>query len=440
MTSAHQSTPDSHDRLRILSEDVAINMLACASTDEVLWHLARNVVAKMGFDDVVIYMLDTERQSLSQRAAFGNKNPSKYEILDPIVIPLGQGIVGRVALTGESELVTDTSSYPEYIVDDKVRLSELAVPMSVGGNVIGVIDSEHPDRGFFTQQDQEILSAIASIGATKISQTLAVEALRLERSQLADGIEERTADLVAANRQLAQANKLKDEFLASMSHELRTPLNTVLGMSEALTEGVFGLLTPEQAESVDLIHESGTHLLSLINDILDLHKIEKGQVELDLHLCSIHEICASAVRMIRKKAEDKRLKLDFQDDSAAAIAVMDSRRVKQALLNLLNNAVKFTPEGGSVGLCVSLTRESENELINFEVSDSGIGIPKTEIEKLFVPFQQVDSGLSRTHEGTGLGLVITKRLAELHGGTIRLESDEGHGTRVTLKFPLINHV
>lgn len=415
-------------------------MLACASTEEALWHLARNVVAKMGFDDVVIYILDTERQSLSQRAAFGNKNPSEYEILDPIVIPLGQGIVGRVALTGEPELITDTSLHPEYIVDDEVRLSELAVPMSVGGTVIGVIDSEHPDRGFYTEQDQQILSAIASIGATKIAQTLAVEALHVERSQLADRIQESTADLVTANRLLTQANKTKDEFLASMSHELRTPLNTVLGMSEALTEGVFGLLSDEQVESVSLIHESGTHLLGLINNILDLIQLEAGQVQLDLQLCSVHETCASAVRMIQKKAENKRLKVDFRDDSAAAIAVLDSRRVKQAVINLLDNAVKFTPEGGSIGLCISLTRENNNELINFEVWDSGIGIPKTEINNLFVLFQQIDSGLSRAHEGTGLGLMITKHLVELHGGTVRLESDEGRGTRVSLKFPLINHV
>jgi len=419
---------------------VATTMLACASTEEALWHLARNVVAKMGFDDVVIYILDTERQSLSQRAAFGNKNPSEYEILDPIVIPLGQGIVGRVALTGEPELITDTSLHPEYIVDDEVRLSELAVPMSVGGTVIGVIDSEHPDRGFYTEQDQQILSAIASIGATKIAQTLAVEALHVERSQLADRIQESTADLVTANRLLTQANKTKDEFLASMSHELRTPLNTVLGMSEALTEGVFGLLSDEQVESVSLIHESGTHLLGLINNILDLIQLEAGQVQLDLQLCSVHETCASAVRMIQKKAENKRLKVDFRDDSAAAIAVLDSRRVKQAVINLLDNAVKFTPEGGSIGLCISLTRENNNELINFEVWDSGIGIPKTEINNLFVLFQQIDSGLSRAHEGTGLGLMITKHLVELHGGTVRLESDEGRGTRVSLKFPLINHV
>lgn len=419
---------------------MATTMLACASTEEALWHLARNVVAKMGFDDVVIYILDTERQSLSQRAAFGNKNPSEYEILDPIVIPLGQGIVGRVALTGEPELITDTSLHPEYIVDDEVRLSELAVPMSVGGTVIGVIDSEHPDRGFYTEQDQQILSAIASIGATKIAQTLAVEALHVERSQLADRIQESTADLVTANRLLTQANKTKDEFLASMSHELRTPLNTVLGMSEALTEGVFGLLSDEQVESVSLIHESGTHLLGLINNILDLIQLEAGQVQLDLQLCSVHETCASAVRMIQKKAENKRLKVDFRDDSAAAIAVLDSRRVKQAVINLLDNAVKFTPEGGSIGLCISLTRENNNELINFEVWDSGIGIPKTEINNLFVLFQQIDSGLSRAHEGTGLGLMITKHLVELHGGTVRLESDEGRGTRVSLKFPLINHV
>ena len=439
MSPAHTDKRDRHDRLRILG-DVATTMLACASTEEALWHLARNVVAKMGFDDVVIYILDTERQSLSQRAAFGNKNPSEYEILDPIVIPLGQGIVGRVALTGEPELITDTSLHPEYIVDDEVRLSELAVPMSVGGTVIGVIDSEHPDRGFYTEQDQRILSAIASIGATKITQTLAIEALHLERSQLADRIQESTADLVAANRLLAQANKTKDEFLASMSHELRTPLNTVLGMSEALKEGVFGLLSDEQVESVSLIHESGSHLLDLINDILDLTRIEAGQVKLDLRHCSIHETCASAVRMIQKKAEDKGLKFDFKDESASTIAVFDSRRVKQALLNLLSNAVKFTPKGGEIGLCVSLTRESDKELINFEVWDSGIGIPETEIKNLFVPFQQIDSGLSRAHVGTGLGLVITKRLVELHGGTVRLESDEGRGTRVSLKFPLINHV
>jgi signal transduction histidine kinase len=283
------------------------------------------------------------------------------------------------------------------------------------------------------------LSAIASIGATKISQTLANEALHVERSQLADRIEESTADLVAANRQLAQANRLKDEFLASMSHELRTPLNVVLGMSEALTEGVYGLLSDEQVEGVSHIHESGTHLLSLINDILDLSKIAAGKVNLDLHPCSIHETCASAVRMIRRKAESKRLTLAFQDETAATMAVLDGRRVKQVLLNLLSNAVKFTPKGGEIGLRVSLTRESDKELINFEVWDSGIGIPETEIKNLFVPFQQIDSGLARAHEGTGLGLVITKRLVELHGGTIHLESDEGHGTRVTLKFPLINH-
>lgn len=438
MSSAHTDKRDRHDRLRILG-DVATTMLSCASTEEVLWHLARNVVAKMGFDDVVIYMLDTESLNLTQRAAFGNKNPSEYDILDPIVIPLGQGIVGRVALTGEPELITDTSSHPEYIVDDEVRLSELAVPMSVSGTVIGVIDSEHPERGFYTEQDQRILSAIASIGATKISQTLANEALHVERSQLADRIEESTADLVAANRQLAQANRLKDEFLASMSHELRTPLNVVLGMSEALTEGVYGLLSDEQVEGVSHIHESGTHLLSLINDILDLSKIAAGKVNLDLHPCSIHETCASAVRMIRRKAESKRLTLAFQDETAATMAVLDGRRVKQVLLNLLSNAVKFTPKGGEIGLRVSLTRESDKELINFEVWDSGIGIPETEIKNLFVPFQQIDSGLARAHEGTGLGLVITKRLVELHGGTIHLESDEGHGTRVTLKFPLINH-
>jgi len=261
--------------------------------------------------------------------------------------------------------------------------------------------------------------------------------LEFERGQLAQRVEDRTADLTAANIELAQSSLFKDRFMASMSHELRTPLNTVLGMSEALVEGAYGPTTDKQRASLALIHESGSHLLSLINDILDVAKIEAGQLKLDLAPCSITDLCESSVRMIRPASGKKRLQFTFEDESAPDSAVVDYRRLKQALVNLLSNAVKFTPEGGEFGLSVSKRREGEDEFFTMQVWDKGIGIPEGAIESLFVPFQQIENELTSQQSGTGLGLVIAKRMTELHGGTLHLGSVEGEGTRVTITLPLV---
>ena len=265
----------------------------------------------------------------------------------------------------------------------------------------------------------------------------ALAALEQERGLLAQRVEERTADVTAANVELARASRLKDEFLATMSHELRTPLNTVLGMSEALVEGVYGSISPDQHSSLSLIHESGDHLLSLINDILDLSKVEAGQLKLDLAPCSIADLCESSVRLVRPAIGKKRLQFKLEDQSSQRSVVVDYRRLQQALVSLLSNAIKFTPEGGEFGLSVFQTGDGEDKFLSLQVWDKGIGIPEAEIENLFVPFQQLDGGLARQHSGTGLGLVIAKRMVELHGGTLHLDSVEGEGTRVTITLPLV---
>ena len=241
-------------------------------------------------------------------------------------------------------------------------------------------------------------------------------------------------ELGRANVGLDQASRLKDEFLANMSHELRTPLNAILGLSEAMLEEVDGPLTPPQIKSVTTISTSGTHLLTLINDILDLSKIEAGKLELNLDTVNVDEFCQSCLVFVRTQAMQKHIGVAFEHDGRAAEFVADPKRLKQILVNLLTNAVKFTPEGGRIGLTVAAP-EGE-DVVRFTVWDSGIGIAKEDAVKLFQAFTQIDSGLSRSQEGTGLGLALVAKLVELHGGSVSLESDPGQGSRFIVTLPL----
>ena len=250
-------------------------------------------------------------------------------------------------------------------------------------------------------------------------------ALREAHDRLEERVRERTVELVHANR-------AKDEFLASMSHELRTPLNGILGLSESLEEGTYGKLQPRQINILRLIAESGKHLLELINDILDLSKIEAGKLELQAETIKVESLCQASLRMINQTAAQKRLKVSSSIASGIDLIRADDRRVKQMIVNLLSNAVKFTPKGGQVGLEVS--REGD-EAIRFTVWDSGIGIAEEQLEKLFKPFVQLDSSLSRKYAGTGLGLALVRDLAELHGGSVGVESELGKGSRFHFIIP-----
>ena len=232
---------------------------------------------------------------------------------------------------------------------------------------------------------------------------------------------------------LARAARLKDEFLASMSHELRTPLNAVLGLSEALQEQIYGPLNERQHKPLRSIEESGRHLLALINDILDVSKIEAGKLELEIGPVSVKPVCQASLGLIKQIAQRKRLKVSSSFDSAVEIVRADQRRLKQILVNLLSNAVKFTPEGGAVGL--EVVGDAEREVVHFAIWDSGIGISQEEVERLFQPFVQLDSSLSRQYAGTGLGLALVQRLTEMHGGGVSVESEVGKGSRFTVSLP-----
>ena len=254
------------------------------------------------------------------------------------------------------------------------------------------------------------------------------------------------AQLQRINEELIKATRLKDEFLANMSHELRTPLNAILGMTEILQEQIFGDLNDRQLQSLQTIEKSGNHLLELINDILDVAKVEAGQIKLSCQPCNVETLCQSSLIFIKQQAFSKNIQVETEVPPNLPNINLDERRIRQVLINLLNNAVKFTPNGGKISLKVNYIKFLGNaaiangsgmtcDTLKVSVIDTGIGIAPEQIKRLFQPFVQVDSALNRNYEGSGLGLVLVKRLVELHGGEVRLTSELGVGSCFTITIP-----
>jgi len=278
-------------------------------------------------------------------------------------------------------------------------------------------------------------------------QFMDISALKQSQQELQDlnhtletRVQQRTAEvhelydiLRQANAELIRAARSKDEFLASMSHELRTPINAILGYSESLQEQIYGPITERQHSAIGNIEASGRHLLTLINDILDLAKVEAGRLDLQTDLVSVQDVCQASLGFVREQALRRRLQLGLELNDHDALIKADATRLKQILVNLLSNAVKFTPAGGAVGMDVTV--DAEEGVALFTVHDTGIGIAPEDLGRLFQPFSQIDSRLSRESEGTGLGLALVRRLAEAHGGSVTVESMVGQGSRFTIALP-----
>jgi PAS domain S-box-containing protein len=263
--------------------------------------------------------------------------------------------------------------------------------------------------------------------------------------------------LLEKNIELVHASRMKSEFLATMSHELRTPLNAIIGFSEALRDGLMGPMTESQQDYIGDIFTSGQHLLSLINDILDLSKVEAGMMQLELETVDLRELLARSLSIVREKAAAQQLTVELEMSETLLSPALDMRKTKQIVYNLLSNAVKFSPSGGRVVMCArtvsrehvgqlpgawasrtfGLAESSHQEFLEITVTDGGIGISEPDMSKLFQAFSQIDSSLARQFDGTGLGLAMVKQLAELHGGSVGVSSAVGEGARFAVWLPVV---
>jgi PAS domain S-box-containing protein len=322
--------------------------------------------------------------------------------------------------------------------------SAILVPLLIDGQVSGVMQILSTQYEAHTEEHVRFVEALAFRVTSAMSNAVLFQRLQNElverrnaedevrklNTQLEQRVLSRTADLSRANAELERAARAKDEFLANMSHELRTPLNAILTFSESLEEGIYGPLTDRQHKPMQMVAESGQHLLNLINDVLDLSKIDAGKLVLQLETVEMEPICQASLRLIKEQAMKKRLGVFLNIDPQVKLINADARYLKQMLVNLLSNAVKFTPEGGKIGLDV--TGYTDRSQVEFTVWDTGIGIAAEQMKKLFHPFVQVDAGLTRQYGGTGLGLALVYRMAELHGGSVSLQSELGQGSRFTI--------
>jgi signal transduction histidine kinase len=290
----------------------------------------------------------------------------------------------------------------------------LVVPMMREGEAIGCITTSFTEPGEFSDKQIALLKSFAD------QAVIAIENVRLFR------------EIQDKSQQLEIANRHKSEFLANMSHELRTPLNAIIGFSEVLVEKMFGEVNEKQLDYLKDIHSSGKHLLSLINDILDLSKIEAGRMELDVAEFDLRSALQNAMTLIKERAQRSGIALSLEVDDALGAFRADERKFKQIMLNLLSNAVKFTPEGGKV----SVRARPVAGAVEFAVEDTGVGIAAQDQEMVFEEFRQVGRDYTRKAEGTGLGLALTKRFIELHGGKVRLQSEPGKGSIFSFTIPV----
>jgi signal transduction histidine kinase len=385
----------------------------------VLETIVARAVELSGTDCGVIYEYDETSQEFNLRASH-HMEAEAVEVLRTARIRLGEGATGQAASTRAPVQIPDSTQDSSRTVS-RVRpvlnrlgyRSLLTVPILREQQIMGGLTVWRRQVGEFEPEVVKLLQTFATQSA------LAIHNARLFR------------EIQAKGQEIEAANRHKSEFLANVSHELRTPLNAIIGFSEVLQERLFGELNDKQAEYTDDILSSGRHLLSLINDILDLSKIEAGRMELEVTTFHLPDAIENALLLIRERASRHGIKLDRAIADRLGDFTGDERKVKQILVNLLSNAVKFTPEGGSVKVDARLGDHSAV----ISVSDSGIGIAKEDQEAIFEEFRQVGSNYAHKREGTGLGLTLTKRFVEMHGGKIWVESEVGKGSTFTFTLP-----
>jgi signal transduction histidine kinase len=403
--------------------DVGQAVSSTLDLQTVLSTIVGHAVQLSGTSGGVIYEYDEAAKEFHLRAS-QRMEDEVVEALRVTPVRAGQGATGQAATTRAPVEVSNileqrdsTATSVRPVLAQLGYRSVLAVPLLREDRILGALTVWRKEAGSFSSEIVNLLQTFATQSA------LAIQNARLFRE-----IEDKS-------RQIEAANRHKSEFLANMSHELRTPLNAIIGFSEVLGERMFGELNEKQAEYTEDILSSGRHLLSLINEILDLSKVEAGRMELEVATFDLPLAIDNARTFVRERATKHGINLDVTVDERLGDFVGDERKIKQILLNLLSNAVKFTPEGGRIGI----NARQADGAVEISVSDTGIGIAPEDQAKIFEEFRQVGGDYAHKKEGTGLGLTLAKKFVELHGGKIWVESEFGKGSKFTFTLPMNPH-
>jgi signal transduction histidine kinase/uncharacterized tellurite resistance protein B-like protein len=398
--------------------EVTSQLASNLDADRVLDLITAQAIELLGCDAAGLYTYDETRRGLTVHRG---RHLDSGLMRDLVLMP-GEGVAGgafqerRPVWTRDrlADPLLQYSAAADALVHAKAPRAYLAVPILSRGEVFGVLVDYFLEPHDFTPEEIQLLSTLADHAA-----------IAIENVRLLDEIRTKSRELEAASRH-------KSEFLANMSHELRTPLNAIIGFSEVLADRMFGEVNEKQAEYLQDILSSGRHLLSLINDILDLSKVEAGKLELELGRFHLPTALDNAIALVRERATRHAITLTQTVDERVADVVADERKIKQILLNLLSNAVKFTPREGRVGVTATVS----DGVATIAVSDTGVGIAPDDQAAVFEEFRQVGRDSARKEEGTGLGLTLAKKFVELHGGRIWVQSQVGQGSTFAFTLPV----
>ncbi|MBT4034738.1 MAG: PAS domain S-box protein [Candidatus Marinimicrobia bacterium] len=516
-------------RLRIINY-FSTSLAGSNTIEEILWDITRNCISEMELEDAVVYLMDDDGLNLIQQAAFGPDKEKDSQVLNPLIIPLGEGIVGTAASSQKTIVVEDVKYDPRYIIDGEMRGSELAVPIVYENSVIGVIDSENTEVSFFTGFHVQIIEAIASLAANKIMRTISIE--RTKKSEMKyrsifESIQDvyaevdyNTGEIIEISPSVkpfsgysrdevmgkplamfyppeqppeALFNALKDEgsvndfevilmdksgqhrevsltvslqrdlqndptkivgtmrditvrkqaekavhgsaliktnFVSNVSHELRTPMASILGFAGTILRDK-NMADDTKMDFVRIINEEAQRLTRLIENVLDISKMEAGTISYTMQTVHLEDVVSEVIDSQKVLAQKKDISLNIEIGKNLKPLHAATDSISQLAVNLISNAIKFTDRSGTVGVKISRSGHEQT----FEVSDTGLGIPQEDIERIFDKFYRVERE-KREDEGTGIGLAIVKEIADMHNAKLEVESVVGKGTKFRVIFPV----
>lgn len=403
--------------------------------EQVLNNALERVKRLMGIESGAILLANEQRGEVSAASCGGISNRFLEKLKK---LPTDSSITGRLILSGMPVVIEDTAKYPQ-LADNLVREEGLksvaAVPLRSSGRVIGTLIIASRKLHSFNSGEIHLLNTIGEGLGPALKNAELYEALREKNRQLGEQNQElrsRQRELLEKTREVEQSSQLKSEFLANMSHELRTPLNSIIGFSELMLDQVPGPVNKKQRQCLEDILSSGRHLLGLIDQVLDLSKIESGRTELRLAGVALPELIESLKNTMLPILKPKRQGLTTRIEKGLPPVYADKAKLRQVFLNLLSNSSRFTPEGGRI----EIEAVKNGTHCRVSVTDNGIGIKKEDQKRIFEPFCQLDAPTPGGSGGTGLGLVVVKQIVEKHGGRVWVESQCGKGSRFSFTLPL----